>query len=385
MLRPLILLILLITVSCSHIEGCADKTPVIVVTDLYFPGQDVGDNFDIINPYALETVDLRGVIFDVTQRFRTEADVRAERREPGFIPVTQLNYIFGRDVPCACSPFEPMRSPDDLMGDSPAFQQKGFELFFRLLHQSDRPVEIVSTGSCRFLAVAYNREPELMRRKIAAIHINAGADGEGFMEWNIGLDSLAAYRLLSSDLPLMLYPCATATGGPFDKGANNTFWSLDKMDFVLEMEPMLRNYITFAFLHKNRTDYLNYLEEDLSEDDAEAMRDYRIDRWFGSGGSHYVWEIQSWMQVAGLVLARKPGEGWRLVHMSELSGGDEVFDQGLTPVRLSVKENGLFGFVPAEGETNVKIYYRSDPAAHQKAMREALPELYKSYIYKNRI
>ncbi len=378
----LLLLVLLISVSCSQMEGYADKTPVIVVTDLYFPGQDVGDNFDLINPYALETVDLKGVIFDVTQKFRRESDVRAERREPGFIPVTQLNYIFGRDVPCACSPFEPMSTPDDRMEEAPEFQQKGFELLFRLLRQSDRQMEIVSTGSCRFLAAAYNREPELMRRKVAAIHINAGADGDGFMEWNIGLDSLAAYRLLSSGLPLIIYPCATATGGPFDKGPNNTFWSLDSMDFVLDMAPMLRNYITFAFLHKNRTDYLNYLEEDLSSEDAEAMRDYRIDRWFGSGGSHYVWEIQSWMHVAGLVLARKYGEGWRLVNMSALSDDCEVFDEGLVPVRLEVRENGLFSFTPAGKDANVKIYYRSDPSAHQDAMREALPELYKSYIYK---
>ncbi len=377
-----LLFVFAVASSCSNVGDYEDKTPVILISDLYFPGQDVGDNFDIINPYALETVDLKGVVFDVTQRFRTEADVRAEKREPGFIPVIQLNYIFGRDVPCACSLFEPMRTPDDRMDDSPEFQQKGFELLFSLLRRSDRPVEIVSTGSCRFLAVAYNREPELMRRKIAAIHINAGAAGDSFMEWNIQLDSLAAYRLLSSDLPLILYPCATGTGGPFDKGMNNTFWSLDDMSFVLEMEPMLRNYITFAFLHKNRTDYLNYLEEELPPEDAAAMRDYRIDRWFGSGGSHYVWEIQSWQQVAGLVLARKQGEGWRLVHKSELSDGDEVFDEGLTPVMLDVKENGLFSFVPAEGDTNVKIYYRSDPYAHQEAMREALPELYKSYIYK---
>ncbi len=369
-----------VTLSCSSVGEDNGKVPVIVVSDLYFPGQDVGDNLDIINPYALERVDLKGVIFDVTQRFRREADVRAMRREPGFISIAQMNYIFGRNVPCASSPFEPMRSPEDKMEDYPAFQQEGFELLFRLLRESDRPVEVVSTGSCRLLAAAYNREPELMREKIANIHVNAGATTDEFMEWNIALDSLAAYRLLTSDLPIALYPCATGTGGPFDKGTNNTFWSLDSMDFIFEMNPMLRNYITFAFLHKNRTDYLNYLEEELPEEDSAAMRDYRIDRWYGSGGSHYVWEIQTWQQIAGLVLAKAEGIGWRLIPMDEVSDAHLVFDEGMVPVELSVERNGLFSFRPAEGDSNVRIYYRSDPELHQEALREAVPELYKNYL-----
>ncbi len=369
-----------VIMSCSSAREDDCKIPVIVVTDLYFPGQDVGDNLDIINPYVLEQVDLKGVIFDITQKFRREADVRAMRREPGFIPIAQMNYIFGRNVPCASSPFEPMRSPEDKMEDFPAFQQEGFELLFRLLRESDRPVEVVSTGSCRLLAAAYNREPDLMHEKIANIHVNAGATTDQFKEWNIDLDSLAAYRLLTSGLPISLYPCATGTGGPFDKGVNNTFWSLDSMDFIFDMNPMLRNYITFAFLHKNRTDYLNYLEEELPEEDASAMRDYRIDRWYGSGGSHYVWEIQTWQQIAGLVLAKKDGEGWRLIGMDEVTAEHQVFDEGMTPVELSVEKSGLFSFKPTNGDTNVKIYYRSDPELHQEAIREALPELYKTYL-----
>lgn len=362
--------------SCSREHG-GGPVPVIVVTDLYHPGQDVGDNFDIVTPFALPQIDLRGVIFDVTERFRQESDVRATTREPGFISVTQLNYIFGRNVPSACSPFTPMRSPDDRMDNLPGFQQQGFELFFRLLRESDRPVEVVSTGSCRLLSAAYNREPELMRRKVAALHICAGASSDRFREWNIELDTLAAYRLLTSDLPINIYPCATDLG-PFDKGVNNTFWSLDSLDFVLDMEPMLRNYLIFAFLHKDRTDYLSYLERPLADEDRAAFLDHRIDRWYGSGGCHYVWETSVWQQVAGLALIERAGE-WHLIPHGEVADGDVVFDEGLDPVTISATPDGLFNFAPAAAKSNFRIYRRSSPWLHQRALRGALPELYRNY------
>src|SRR5271154_1403681 len=95
--------------------------PVIDVTDLYHPHPDCGANFHLVPPIALPEVDLLAVILDCTQQFR-EAVVddfdpqfkdHNGPRDPGFIPVTQLNYIFGRDVPCAVGPFSPMTSPAD--------------------------------------------------------------------------------------------------------------------------------------------------------------------------------------------------------------------------------------------------------------------------------
>ena len=59
-------------VSCGH-SGvkCGNRTndgkvPVIVITDLYFPGQDIGDNFDLVTPFSLPQVDLKAIILDVT-------------------------------------------------------------------------------------------------------------------------------------------------------------------------------------------------------------------------------------------------------------------------------------------------------------------------------
>src|SRR4051812_1959016 len=102
-------------------------TPVIVVTDLYQPPEDPGDNFDIVLPYAYERIDLRAVILDVSMEKR---DSMAEGvpgypgpREPGIIPLTQLNALFGVSVPYGVSPFARMRSTTDDMRDVPPFQQ----------------------------------------------------------------------------------------------------------------------------------------------------------------------------------------------------------------------------------------------------------------------
>ena len=40
------------------------KIPLVVITDLYHPHQDPGDNLDLINGFAMPDVDLRAVILE---------------------------------------------------------------------------------------------------------------------------------------------------------------------------------------------------------------------------------------------------------------------------------------------------------------------------------
>lgn len=89
-------------------RGPGDQRP----TTSIHPHQDVGDNFDLIAAYALPEVDLRAVIFDVTDEYRKPvgqvAGLPADKvgpREPGYLAVEQLNRIFDRAVPCASAPF----------------------------------------------------------------------------------------------------------------------------------------------------------------------------------------------------------------------------------------------------------------------------------------
>lgn len=57
-----------------------------------------------------------------------------------------------------------------------------------------------------------NRDMELFRRKVGRIHLSAGSCQPGFLEWNAVLDPHAIVRVLSSDLPVAIYPCGTRDG-----------------------------------------------------------------------------------------------------------------------------------------------------------------------------
>ena len=372
-----IVALVLATVSCGESPKGIASVPVILVSDLYYPAQDIGDNVDLVTPFALEQLDLKAIILDITRSHLIEDGIL---RDPGFIPVRQLNYLFEKDVPCAAAPYDQLSSPDDKKENAPAFQQKGIELLLNTLDSSNRPVHIVSTGSLRPIAIALNRRPDLFRSdKIAAIHICAGSSSENYLEWNIALDTLAAARVLRSGATIYLYPCATAEG-PFDKGEYNSFWALDDLGWILSMDDNhIRNYLAYNILRKNnRPDFLSYLDKDLSEEDILALQAFRSDRFYGSGGAHYVWETAVWMQVASLVLVERDGVGM-IVRKDNVLSGDKVFQEGMIPVLLDVKDNGLFHFKQCEGDSSIRLYYRTCPQKQQELLNSAFPLWYNSF------
>lgn len=368
--------VLLITPSCVETKRSASPVPVILISDLYYPAQDIGDNVDLLTPFALEQIDLKAIVFDITRSHLQEDGIL---RDPGFIPVMQLNYLFGKDVPCAAAPYDQLTSPDDKKEDAPIFQQKGVELLLRTIEKSKRPIHIVSTGSLRPIAIAMNRRPDLFTAgKVAAIHICAGSSSENYLEWNIALDTLAAARVLRSEVTINLYPCATSEG-PFDMGEHNSFWALDDLGWILSMKDKhIRNYLVYNTLRKNnRPDFLSYLDNALPENDSLALKAFRSDQFYGSGGAHYVWETALWMQLASLVLVERDGKGM-IVKKDDVLPGDSIFQEGLSPVALKVSDNGLFSF---ENATNsrVRVYYRADPPNQANLLNQAFPAWYDSF------
>jgi hypothetical protein len=367
-------------------QSAARRTPIINITDLYHPYQDAGDNFDLIMGYALPELDLKAVILDVTDAFRKPVadhptlwpDPRGPR-EAGIIPVMQLNQIFNRNVPFAVGPFSAMRSPDDQMREVPAFQQLGVALLLETLRQSPEPVQILSFGSVRVLAVAYNREPELLRKKVKQIHLSAGTASPDYAlgkdqgankipggEWNVALDVHAFRRLLQSDLPVALYPCATQDGA-FALGPNNTYWQLPNLAFIGQMHPQLRRYLDFAFGKSLRHDFLRAMEVN-GPIDTTAQAAY--------AKPHHVWETALWASVAGRQLIRRSNGRYRLLPRSEVLPADQVLTSDLKPCTLQVREDGRFVFQFMEKPSNFMLYDRGDHVLNEQALREALPELY---------
>ena len=382
---------------------CNKKTiPIIDCTDLYHPHQDVGDNFDILAPYAMPEIDLRAVILDTTQRLRQPPVERPDvdpnlfhgdpgNRDPGFIPITQCNYIFNRHVPAAVSPFQPLKSVDDPATDVPGFEQLGIELFLRVLQESETPVDVLVFCSCRTLAAALNREPDLLRKKIRRLHLCIGtttgavfdmdwantkgvppAPGSpGFIEWNVALDPHAFVRVLRSDLPMSLYPCASEHG-PFALDRHNTFWDLGHLDWVLKMSPPLRNYMAYAFTGSQRLDFLRAIDGPCP---------VAAEKFFNVCRRHPVWETAVWLEVSGRQLVRRADGTARIIHPDERRSDDQLIPGSQQNCRLTrIDNSGRFDFELTTDSSNVTIFDRgTDVLAYQAAAREAVPAWYCSF------
>ena len=131
--------------------------------------------------FGLPDVELKAVLLDITDAFRKDTadhptlwkDPRGPR-EAGIIPVEQLSYIFNKKVPYGIGPLSMMKSEKDKMEYLSHYEQEAIHLLLNILEKSKKPIEILSFGSARILAVAYNRKPELMKKKIHKIYLSAG-------------------------------------------------------------------------------------------------------------------------------------------------------------------------------------------------------------------
>jgi len=348
---------------------------LINITDLYHPHQDVGDNFDLITPYALSDVELLLVVLDCTNKFREPYADHPEwpdpngPREPGIIPISQLNYIFNRDIPFGISPLEPMQSPRDKMPDIPGYQNLGVDKLLNTLRQSDEPVDISVFGSIRTLAVAYNRNPKLLLEKIRMVHISAGSSTPDYLEWNVMLDPNAFVCILRSKLPLTLYPCKTGKGA-FAPSEFCTFWSLNDLGFIKKMDKRLQQYLCYAFNKTLRHDFLRAMDE---EPDQAVLDNF-------CGQQHNVWETAVWIEMTNRKLVKKANGSFRIVLENEVISTDKIFKTEILPCKLTVHDAGTFDFTLCpEEETNKFIYRNDDPIGQQKALNEALGALYTSF------
>ncbi|HWQ92291.1 MAG TPA: hypothetical protein VN673_11510 [Clostridia bacterium] len=369
---------------------------VINTTDLYFPSQDGGDNFDLVMPYGLDEVQQLLVVLDGNHHLRDpEAqksarlcrDPRGIARDPGYMAVAQLDHIFARRTQWCIGPWTRMKSEDDRLEWIPQAEQIGIEVFIETLRSAPQPVHVTVFGSARVIAAALNREPALLKTRIAMVHFCAGTAGNGarFLEWNIGLDQLAARRLLGSDLPITLYPCATSEG-PFALGRHNGYWQLPNLEFVRDLHPRLRSYLVFQLAPSSRLDTLRAIEEESDPAVLSAV----------ASRPHNVWETCVWLAISGRKLVRRADGTCRILKPTEIGPEDRVLSGNTRPCRLSLNDGrgacrmwfdepfdvpdiGLFDWEPADEATNRWIYDRGDPLENQSALREALPELYRSF------
>ncbi len=357
----MIIIIILVAGAPSTVPA---SVPVIDVTDLYTPYQDPGDNFDLVTAFAMPGINLQAVIIDPTTSF-------LGTRAPGQLAVEQLNLAFGRNVPYAYGPFTALSSPTDTLSTAPANQQAGINLLLNTLQQSSQPVDIMSFGSARTIAAAYNRDPTLMEQKVGMIYLSAGSQLTGsppYVEWNVNLDMNAYQCLLQSNLPITLMPCATGTSASA-VGEYNTYYSLPNMNFINSMDPVLQRYVAYQFNQTSTSAFLPAMTQPVTG----SMMGF-------TSQSHNVWETQAWMEASGQELVQHSNGTYAMIPPSQQQAGDTVLPNLSIPVNITYTGNGQYTFTLTSGTTTKWQYDRgSNPLQNQAAFQQALPALYDSY------
>jgi hypothetical protein len=257
-----ILPFLLIT-ACSTVQDRG--VLVLYCTDLFHPHDDPDDHFDLAALYALHELDVRGIVLD-------QGDRQDER--PGRIPVAQLNHLTGREVPCAEGLSAKLKNPDDRALDQP--HQAGVRLILEVLEAADGKVTVITVGSLRDVAAAFNREPDLFRNKVSRLMIFIGEASAPTLEWNVGLDPHAFIRVMNSGLPVWWIPCFD--GGNFKNKGNASYWKASHDDLLGSASDRVMNFFIYALLEPD-ADPLEYLDGPVDPEARERVLKGKRNLW----------------------------------------------------------------------------------------------------------
>jgi hypothetical protein len=236
------------------------RLAVIHCTDLFHPHDDPDDHFDLATLYAIRGIDLKAVILD-------QGRLQGER--PGTVAVSQLNRITGRNVPTTNGLAEKLREPGDKGLDQPPQFQRGVELILTTLRQSPTPVAITAVGSMRDVTAAFNREPDLFRRKVEKLMVFIGeAKDAKFREYNVTLDPQAYIGLMRSGLPIYWVPCFD--GGLWKNEGHASFWRAKHEDLLKQVRPQVMQYFIYA-LEREKSDPVAFLSAPVDPEQKRRL------------------------------------------------------------------------------------------------------------------
>ena len=258
-------ILILLILSVNNIYGSTNKpekrVPVIYCTDLFHPHDDPDDHFDIACLYAIQEIDIKAIILDQGQK---------QTKKPGSIPISQLNYITGRNIPYAIGLSDKLKTAsDDGLWQAKEYHY-GVELILKILKTSKKPVTIISVGSLRDIAAGYNRAPDLFTSKVDRLFIFIGeASKKGHIEYNVGLDKNAYIRIMNSGLPVYWIPCFD--GGPWQNNGRASYWRASHKDLLERASDKVMNYFIYALLKKDEKNPIQYLDKRTNRDDKKKV------------------------------------------------------------------------------------------------------------------
>ena len=284
---------ILLQTCSSQPDQAVRKLPVLYCTDLFHPYSDPDDHFDIAALYALEELDIRGIVLDQGKK---------QDESSGHIPVEQMNYLTGRNVPWAKGLSEKLKTPDDTAIDQAEEYQGGVNLILDVLTRSEDPVTIITVGSLRDVAAAFNRNPDLFKRQVARLMIFIGEASAESREWNVNLDPNGFIRIMNSGLPVWWVPCFD--GGNFKNRGNASFWKATQADLLRYTSDRVMNYFIYALTKKDSPDYLEYLDGDVDKTAREHELSETRNLWCSAvfaeaAGRRIIEADEGWVSLPG--------------------------------------------------------------------------------------
>jgi len=223
--------------------GAEAEVPILYSTDLFHPHADPDDHYDLACLFAIAEFDVKGVILDLGG---------TQAKGSGRPAVEQMMHLTGRKVPCAIGLSRPLRGRQDKALDEPDKFQGAVRLILSALRESPEKVVLFTTGSCRDVAAAFNREPELLKKKVGAVYFNIGrGPNESQEECNVGYDPAAYLRLFESGLPLRWCPC-------FGRDGYETLYQVDQAVVVGACSRPVQNYFVYC-LSRSTADPIAFL------------------------------------------------------------------------------------------------------------------------------
>jgi hypothetical protein len=351
--------------SIAHSEG-EDSTgtahvKLIYSSDLYWPPDDPDDYFDLATLYSIPEIEVLGIILD-----QQVYGKRPASEGTGAVPLRQIFTIAGRAAAFEIGLRAPLKSIDDRCLDQDTASQGGVAMVLKCLAESRDPVVLLTVGTVRDIAAAFNRDPALFREKVARVYINAGIYGfpEGRMDVNLEHDRYAFLAMMKSGLPVYWAPC-------FGENNFETFWQVGQRTLLETAPSTLQNYFLSAFsrgsghlpppANQGAADPIAFLQRPVSREDMERV--YAMNR--------NMWSTVTFLDAAGLKIFRNVQGEYAASRRPYGDFTQEVSPYSFTATRLSIDDQGR---VQAGNPGNIEVYIlqKNNAALYQKALEGVL-------------
>jgi hypothetical protein len=336
--------------------------PLIHQTDLFRPHADPDDHFDLACVYALAhrgAINLLGVLGDFPPS--------AHYGDPDVAAVAMLNHLTGLAAPLVVGMPNGPASRHDLMETASARDLGGVHWLLKMLRESVEPAVITVVGSCKDVALAARRDPQLFARKCRAIYLNAGTgtpspQSDDQREYNVELDPASYASMFDVPCPLYWMPCLEQlkAGQPLSLVVrpHGTYYQFPMREVLPHLAPPMQRFFLSMLDCEPATDWLRSLRAPV---DAG-----RLDDW--GKQARNMWCTAGFLHLAGLLMPSTPS-------LSQIGQAHQPAPYRFVQVQIECDDQGRTHWQPGGSPPARCKFEVTDCANYAKAMTGALKEL----------